>query len=146
VSGREAGDHVAHLRRARDVIELTELMSRYTRAVDSLAFDRLTEALRDDVVIRYAWLPVGAAEYERIELSGLPAVQAWLGSRLAGRPDLRRFVSGFELLEWSASEAVGTVQMHERNMRITGTYRFRAARGPAGWKIRRLDLTEEIHH
>ena len=50
------------------------------------------------------------------------------------------------MLEWSVSEAVGTVQMHERDMRITGIYRFGAARGPVGWKIRRLDLTEEIHH
>ena len=146
MSGGEAGAPGAHLRRAADVIELTELMSRYTRAVDSLAFDRLAEALRDDAVVCYAWLAVGATEYDRIELSGLPAVQAWLGSRLAGRPELRRFVSGFELLEWSMSEAAGAVQMHERDMRITGTYRFRAVRGPAGWKIRRLDLTEEIHH
>jgi hypothetical protein len=142
----EAGAHDVHLQRAHDVIDLTELMARYTRAVDSLAFDRLAEALYDDVVICYAWLPVGAREYQSIELSGLPAVQAWLGKQLAGRPDLRRFVSGFELLEWSVSEAAGTVQMHERDMRITGAYRFRAVRGSAGWRLRRLDLREKIHH
>jgi SnoaL-like domain len=119
-------------------------MARYTRAVDSLAWDRLAEALRDDVVIRYSWRPPGAADYSSVELSGLPAAQAWLDAQLGQRPSLRRYVSGFRLLEWSADEAAGSVQMHERDMRITGIYRLHAVRAPLGWRISRLDLKEEI--
>lgn len=126
-------------------LELAELMARYTRRVDALAFDRLGDVLLDDAEVHYAWRPVGAAEHETMDLIGLPAVQAWLSASLSGRADLRRYVSNLDLLAYSADEASASVRMHERGMRISGLYRFDAVRGPAGWRLRRLRLREEIH-
>jgi len=129
---------------ARIRLELTELMARYTRRVDGLAFERLGDVFVPDAEVHYAWLPVGAVEYETSELIGLPAIQAWLSKSLSGRPDLRRYVFGLDLLEHSADAGSATVHMHERGMRISGTYRLDAVRLPVGWRLRQLRLREEI--
>jgi hypothetical protein len=125
-------------------LDMNELMARYARAVDGLAFDVLCDILAPDVEISYSWLSFGASEYSSQVLHGLPEVQAWLRQRLSGRGELRRFMSDLYLLEHGTDAARGSVQMHERDMRITGTYTFDAVRSAGGWRLRRLDLVEEI--
>lgn len=132
--------------RGRIELDVVELMARYTRAVDGLAFERLVDVFEADATVRYCWLPVDSAGPESVHLRGLDAIQSWLRARLAGRPHLRRFVSNPELLGWTPGAAAVRIAMHERDMRITGTYQVHAVRQPAGWRIRRLDLAEQIHH
>lgn len=138
-------ERATRLKRWGDAVELAELMARYTRAVDDLRFERLSEVFLHDAVVRYEWLPLGAATYESVELDGLLAVQAWLGRSLGGRTGLRRYLTGFELLDWLGDTASAVMQMHERDMRITGAYRLGARRGPSGWRFESLHLTERIH-
>lgn len=138
----------SELARANAQVEVSELLARYARLVDGLAFDRLEEVFRPDAVARYAVRFLGADEHTVTELSGVEAIRGWLSEHLTGRPDLRRFVSGFTLERWEPPTAELTASMQERDMRITGTYRIQVRRddGDAGWRIERLFLTEEIHH
>jgi len=132
------------LARAQARLDLAELMARYARAVDALAFDQLAAIFTPDVQVRYSWQPFGADQYETRALDGLAQAQTWLRDRLTGRTELRRFMSGLRILEHGPDHALGSVQMHERGMRISGTYGFEAVRRERGWRLRRLDLVEEI--
>lgn len=133
------------LSRARAARAVADLMARYTRLVDGLDFDELRVVLCPGASVRYRWRPVGAAEHDAVALAGIDEITAWLESRLAGRSELRRFVSDLELHTWSDSDVRAAVQMHERDMRISGEYQVHAVRTAAGWRVRQLDLTETIH-
>ena len=143
--GTDEAAAAERVRRGRDLLEVAELTARYCRAVDGLAFDRLTDVFEPDAAVSYAWLPLGEATYRSVGLDGLDTVRSWLRASLTGRSELRRFVSNAELLAWSPTAAVVGLAMHERDMRISGRYTVHAVRVADRWRIRRLDLVEEIH-
>lgn len=123
-----------------DRIEIADLLTRYTRAIDTGEWDRLDEVFTADATIDYT--ATGGIEGE------FPKVKAWLAEMLPMFPRRHHVIAQSEV-EVDGDEA--TVLAYFLNPMVLpqpdgtellwefgGYYRHRLVRTAAGWRSRRL--------
>ncbi|MEV4165148.1 nuclear transport factor 2 family protein [Nonomuraea dietziae] len=130
-------------REVADRLEITGLLARYTRAIDTGRWEALSEVFTADAVIDYR-AAGGIA-------GGLEEVRAWLAEVLAHWPG-RLHLVGAPVIDFADGEAVVVAPFTDtlspsRDMvgadakglcQGGGWYRHRMVRTPSGWRSREL--------
>ena len=128
------------LQRISDRLEIEEVLTRYTRAIDTGAWDRLDAVFTADARIDYT--QSGGIE------GGYAEVKAWLAENLPAFPR-RMHTLGQVEIEHDAEGARVAAYFHnpmtlpagageERLVEVGGLYHHRMVRTPDGWRSRRL--------
>ena len=132
------------LREVADRIEIADLLTRYTRAVDTRDWDRLDDVFTPDARIDYTATGGIAGQF--------PEVKAWLAKMLplfgrtqhvVGQAEVElagdtAAVAAYFLNPMVLQPAAGAEQIWE----FGGYYHHRLVRTPAGWRSR--ELVEEL--
>ena len=120
--------------------EIVDLITRYTRAVDTRSWDDLDEVFTEDAILDYS--PVGGpADVPRV-------VKPWIAEGLAGF-DRYQHVIGQVSIELAGDEARATAYFTnpmvsvdpaggEKLWEVGGYYRHELRRTPQGWRSTRL--------
>ena len=120
--------------------EIVDLITRYTRAVDTRSWDDLDEVFTDDAVLDYS--PVGGpADVPRV-------VKPWIAEGLAGF-DRYQHIIGQVSIELAGDEARATAYFtnpmvsvdpegREKLWEVGGYYHHELRRTPQGWRSTRL--------
>jgi hypothetical protein len=122
-----------------DRVELTELLSRYHQAVDSLDWEGLRRVFTPDARCAYLGLDLFGAEDSHLE--GREKIIAWLqgglGQLADGNP--RHFFSN-HVFNVQGDTAHSRSYMHGFRPHIGGLYEIDHVRTPEGWRIKNLSL------
>lgn len=131
---------------AIDRLDVIELSSRYAWGIDTLDRDLLAHTFAPDAVAEYKG--VGEPRFNLDEhLEGFDAIFAWLQKNLGSRSGWKGVPMHFvqnHLVELQGDSATLKFYMHNRAMSAGGIYTFKAIRTPAGWRISRLLLQEQL--
>lgn len=131
-------------RELADRIEIADLLTRYTRAIDAGDWDRLDEVFAPDARIDYTSSGGVAGAY--------PEVKAWLASVLPMFARRQHLIAQSEVhIDGDAARVTAYFYNPmlfaregepERLWEFGGYYHHRLARTPAGW--RSIELREEL--
>jgi len=135
---------VLDLQQISDRVEIDDLLTRYTRAIDTGEWDRLDSVFTSDAFIDYTSTGGIAGEY--------PTVKAWLAEMLPMFPRRHHLIAQREV---SVDGDVAAVTAYffnpmvlpqedgtERLWEFGGYYRHKLVRTPQGWRSR--ELVEEL--
>jgi len=123
-------------RRLLDRIQVEELMSRYTWAIDGQDWEDIAGLVTEDVVADYRNLAGDDAL-----LNGADELRGWLEKTLGWRENSLpwHFVSN-HVIDLQGDVAQSKHYLHNRHMTVWGTYFLECRRGPDGWRISKLTL------
>lgn len=129
-----------------DRLDVIELSSRYAWGIDTLDRELLANTFTPDAVAAYVGVgrnPLALDEH----LAGFEAIFAWLSKSLGHRRGYDgvpwHFVSN-HIVEMHGDTATLRFYMHNRTLAAGGTYTVDAVRTPAGWRIAKLHLEEQL--
>ena len=119
-----------------DRLDIEELVSRYTWAIDGKEWDSLGGIFTPDAEADYTEVGGVAAS-----LSGVDQITSWLRASLGWRTDSIpwHFVSN-HLIAVDGDKAESRHYMHNRHLTILGRYYVTSVRTSGGWRIRKLVL------
>ena len=129
------------LQEISDRIEINDVLTRYTRAIDAGSWDRLDTVFTPDAEIDYTTSGGIAAAY--------PEIKPWLAEMLPAFFPNRMHTLGQVEVELRGDEAEVTAYFHnpmtmddghggEKVVEIGGLYHHTMMRTPDGWRSRRL--------
>jgi hypothetical protein len=119
-----------------DRLEVEELVSRYTWAIDGKEWDSLRDIFMSDATADYRELGGTTAL-----LNGVDEIVSWLRDNLDWREDSIpwHFVSN-HLIDVDGDQASSRHYMHNRHLTVVGRYFIDSTRTSAGWRITSLTL------
>lgn len=128
------------LQRISDRIEIDDLLTAYTRAIDSGEWDRLDDVFTPDAYIDYTATGGIDGEY--------PKVKAWLADSLAAFPRRQHVIAQREVYVVGDAAAVTAYFVNpmvlprrnggEQLWELGGYYRHKLVRTHRGWRSRKL--------